>query len=142
MRSQTKSYKKFLNTKLAVFVLALIFILIILAVVKNLSQQKEIDQSSQKLANEIANLKKQNLELNRLINFFASQEFIEHEAREKLNLAKPGERMVIVPKESRDVIQKKIFMIFNYSATLQCSCFHIFIFCHFEPPFLLVFYQS
>ncbi len=91
--------KKFLSSKIVLFSLLIIFIFIISIVIKNSSQQQKNSQKTIELENEILALEKQNQELDQLIDFFSEQEFVEKQAREKLGLAKPGEKMVIIPKQ-------------------------------------------
>jgi len=83
-------------------VLLIILILICWAITQNLSRQKMVSEESKRLEKEILELEKQNLELSSLIEYFASQEYIEKEAREKLNLGKPGEKIVIMPQEQKN----------------------------------------
>jgi len=94
--------RKTLSSKSTVFVLLIILILICWAITQNLSRQKMVSEESKRLEKEILELEKQNLELSSLIEYFASQEYIEKEAREKLNLGKPGEKIVIMPQEQKN----------------------------------------
>lgn len=57
--------------------------------------QNDID----KLQSEIDGLEGKNKELGNLIEYFKSLDFVENEARTKLNLRKPGEKIIIVPEE-------------------------------------------
>ena len=60
--------------------------------------QKEIDG----LQAQIGDLKQENSEMENLTNYLSSREFQEKEAREKLNLQKSDEKMIVLRK---DVIQ-------------------------------------
>ncbi|MBU4360523.1 septum formation initiator family protein [Patescibacteria group bacterium] len=91
--------KKILSSKTALLGLLIVFILLISVVIKNSNQQKKNSQQAIALENEILALEKQNQELDQLIDFFSKQEFVEKQAREKLGLAKPGEKLVIIPKQ-------------------------------------------
>jgi len=88
--------KKILSSSLAIFALLIVLGLISWAVFNSLSQQKSVDFQAQKLEQEIQELEQQNVELASLIDYFASNEYIEKEAREKLNLAQPGEKVIII----------------------------------------------
>lgn len=105
----TKSHyiktKRFFSSRTIVLGLLVIFILIVWAVINNLSNQSRLDEKAAQLDQEIAALEKQNTELVDLIDYFASTEYIEKEAREKLNLARPGEKMVVVT-EGKDVLKQ------------------------------------
>ena len=50
------------------------------------------------LEQEIAKLENKNLELTELLGYLKSDDFVEQEAREKLNMRKSGERVMLVPK--------------------------------------------
>lgn len=91
--------KKILSSKTILLGLLIIFVLIISVVIKNSNLQKKDTQRAIELENEILILEKQNQELDKLINFFSEQKFVEKQAREKLGLAKIGEKMVIIPEQ-------------------------------------------
>jgi len=96
---KNKSIKKILSTPIGIIFLLLILIFISYSIWQNTQQKKNIAQRAENLDQEINRLEDENLELTNLIEYFASSEYIEKEAREKLNLAKPGEKVVIVSKE-------------------------------------------
>jgi hypothetical protein len=61
--------------------------------------------------------------LQELIAYFSTPEFLDKEAREKLNMAKPGENIIIIPKDDNalqitspsDVNNKKNYALWwNY----------------------------
>ncbi len=99
---QNYTAKKILSSKLAIFCLLIIFILLASVIVKNLNQQKNNTEKAFELENEIFVLEKQNQELSQLIDFFSETEFVEKQAREKLGLAKPGEKLVIIPEQKQE----------------------------------------
>jgi len=57
----------------------------------------EIKREIKKLEEKINFLESDNKELESLIQYLQTEEFIEQEARAKLSLKKPGERVVAVP---------------------------------------------
>lgn len=101
-RGQEKRFSgaKLFNSKiLAVFLLIPAF-LVIWAVVKEKKYQDRGAEAVDVLRSEITALESKNAELSQLISYLSSQEFAELEAREKLNMKKPGEKVIIVPRES------------------------------------------
>lgn len=92
-------HRKILSSKLTIFGLATILALISWAVFNTLTKQETVNQQTAKLELEIQELEQQNIDLDNLIDYFASNEYIEKEAREKLNLAKPGEKVIMIPEE-------------------------------------------
>lgn len=78
------------------WVLCLILALILIAFIKQSGREKNMDASNQELTSEVADLARQNQELEQLIAYFGSSEFVEKEAREKLNMARPGEKTLII----------------------------------------------
>ncbi len=98
MAKQKNNFKKILSSKIFLFLMSLV--LIVLAV--NVGQEsyrkhklvKEIDQ----LKNEVERLEGGNHELANLMEYLKQETYLEKEARIKLNLKKPGEKVVIVPQ--------------------------------------------
>ena len=95
--------RSILSSRTTILLLLLVLILISWAVYNNFSKSGIVNQQSNKLKKEIDEIEKQNSELASLLDYFASNEYIEKEAREKLNLGQPGEKVVIIP-ESEDKI--------------------------------------
>jgi len=94
------------SAKTIFWLLCLIFLLTSFAIYKQLNRQKQIDLSNQKIKTDIAQLEAQNKELEQLIAYFSSSEFVEKEAREKLNMAKPDEKtLVITPDQTTPINQ-------------------------------------
>lgn len=54
----------------------------------------------------VEELEKENRQLQEKKKYYQSEEFIEEEARNKLNMAKPGETIVILPQNFEDLINK------------------------------------
>src|SRR3989338_5352459 len=92
---------KFLASSKVLFFVSL-FILIFFSVnlTKEVINRKDLQQDVDKLEAEINGLESRNKELSDLIGYFKSLDFVEEEARTKLNLRKPGENIIIVPEEA------------------------------------------
>lgn len=95
-----KSLSKVILSSKILFLLAL-FILVFFSVnlVKEVVNKRDLQQDINKLQAEINSLENRNEELSGLIDYFNSMDFVETEARIKLNLKKPGESIIIVPEE-------------------------------------------
>lgn len=65
-------------------------------------RQKNINKEVQELQEEIEKVEKDNKELKQLVQYFNTEEFKEKEAKEKLNLVKEGEKVVVVKKASTE----------------------------------------
>jgi len=64
------------------------------ALQKNYELQRQVDEA--RLANEIQEIENQNLALQQA--YFKTDEYLELQARDKLNKAMPGEHLLILPK--------------------------------------------
>ena len=81
--------------------IALIFVIFVLfgintlsAIQRNYGFQERVDE----LKKEIEIMEQENTKLELEIEYLKTDTFVEQEAREKLNLRKPGENLVILPK--------------------------------------------
>lgn len=97
-------HKKILNPKIIILGLFLILSFITFNLIKNINKNKTINHKTIELSDEIKKLEKENKDLQELIAYFSTSEFLDKEAREKLNMAKPGENIIIIPQE--DTLQK------------------------------------
>lgn len=67
-------------------------------VVKEKKNQNKTTGNINALEQEIAKLQGQNSDLSSLIEYLRSDEFVDREAREKLNMQKPDEKVVLIPE--------------------------------------------
>jgi len=88
-----------LSSKVLFFISLFILILFSFNLAKELINRKDLQNDIDKLQSEIDGLEGKNKELGNLIEYFKSLDFVENEARTKLNLRKPGEKIIIVPEE-------------------------------------------
>ncbi|HNV96773.1 MAG TPA: septum formation initiator family protein [bacterium] len=82
------------------FVFVLVFsIYLATNLYKDLQQRQRVKQEIKNLQNQINEVDKQNSDLKNLIGYFETDEYAESFAREKLGLKKPGEKIIILPKQ-------------------------------------------
>lgn len=90
--------QEFLKTKFATILLCAVLILVIIISARILVQKRVIDREISKLESQMERIEKDNEELSSLIQYLNTPEYKEKEAREKLNLAKEGEHVVVLPQ--------------------------------------------
>lgn len=73
-------------------------VLLSYATVQEVYSRRSVQREIDRLKAELAALEQQNEELERLISYLETTEFVERESRVKLGLAKPGERVIIIPR--------------------------------------------
>lgn len=79
------------------FVLVLaVFILLMIPLSRNISARFRINQEIKGLEAEIASTQSKNNDLNKLITYLNSDQYVEQQARENLNLKKEGEEVVVL----------------------------------------------
>lgn len=107
--------KKLLYSKSFIIFLIIIFVLVIVALGRESYRYFKINQEIRDLEKRIEALEISNEELSQMQDYFQSEEFLEKEARLKLNLTKPGESLIIVKKteglgggEQETIIAKEI----------------------------------
>jgi len=96
-------WKKFFNSKAVLVLFLVLASLVVYSIFREKKSQQHIVASINSLEQEISQMEDKNLELAEMIKYLKSNQFIEHEAREKLNLTKPGEKLVIVPEAINQV---------------------------------------
>ena len=94
----------FFHSKLLAVCLLVVALAVLAATLKEKKQKDLGDTAIKTLESEIADLEGKNNDLNNLFAYLNSQEFIELEAREKLGMKKPGEKVVIIPRESKALV--------------------------------------
>jgi cell division protein FtsL len=76
-----------------------VLVLIGISLGKETYRKRQVQKEIEGLQDQVNQLNQENSELNNLIAYFSTQEFQEKEAREKLNLQKDNEQMVVLRKE-------------------------------------------
>lgn len=77
-----------------------VLVMIGISLGKEAYRKKQIQKEIDALQAQIQKTNRENGELSELIAYFSTQEFQEKEAREKLNLQKENEKMVVLRKEN------------------------------------------
>ena len=89
----------FLKSRLFTVPLLLVFSAVAFVTVKLYMQKREVDSEIARLQAQASELESGNKQLSELIKYLDTPEFKEKEAREKLNLKRPGEEVVVLPGE-------------------------------------------
>lgn len=90
---------KILNSRLFLILLLIILGGVVFSLSKEVYRKHQISRQINKLKNEISELEKNNKGLTDIIQYFGSEDYMEKEARRKLNLAKPGENVIVIAGE-------------------------------------------
>ncbi len=96
--------KVFFQSKITTILLASMLVLIMIVTARLLLQKREVDREIQKLQSQANEVQKSNQQLSELIKYLNTPEYAEKEAREKLNLRKEGEHVVVLPKDSDEQV--------------------------------------
>ncbi|HUT95972.1 MAG TPA: septum formation initiator family protein [Candidatus Paceibacterota bacterium] len=90
----------FSNSKYFSLILAVILILVVIALGRESYRYFKISQEIRDLEKQIEEFRKNNEELSKMKDYLQSKEFLQDEARGKLNLVKRGEKLIIISNES------------------------------------------
>lgn len=88
--------RKIFKSRLLLLAGLVILVLIAIPVVKESYRRYQIEQEIKSLGKEIGQLEQSNQELADLLEYYGKESFLEKEVKLKLNLAKPGEKVVII----------------------------------------------
>ncbi len=77
-------------------IILLLIFLLGLSLLKHRQEQQNINQNIAQLKKQINQLEKNNKRLEYLISYFQSDNYVEKEARTKLEMKKPGEKVIVV----------------------------------------------
>lgn len=76
--------------------------LVMLVSARLIIQKQEVDKEIAQLQAKADKINSQNQELSELIKYLNTPEYTDRQAREKLNLKKEGEHVVVLPKDSEN----------------------------------------
>ena len=91
--------KNFFQSKLGTLVLMGLFVSVVFAGAKALSQKYQTDKQVRQLQARTDQIKSDNSQLSDLVNYLGTTQYQEKAAREQLNLKKPGEVVVGLPQD-------------------------------------------
>ncbi len=123
MRHKTKSKKvkkKFWGSNIFTSILVIILVFSIIKVSKEIMLRYEINQQINELETKLSDLESKTDKMDELIAYLKTDEYIEKEARLKLNLSKPGERQINISGDEqvqREVVNnddQNLIKWFNY----------------------------
>lgn len=96
--------KRFFLSKLFIVAGVVVLLVIGTATVRDFLQRQQINKEVDDLKGQISGLEKGNDELNSLISYLQTSQFIEAEAKTKLGLAREGESVVVISKPDSPTI--------------------------------------
>jgi cell division protein FtsB len=104
MQKGNKSLIKKIYSKQIIFTIIglVIIVLISIPLAKNVSKLYKVNQEVDNFKIEIKNLGSKNSQLNNLISYLESDQYIENEARLNLNLKKPGETVYAINNKDEE----------------------------------------
>ncbi len=100
-------FLNFLRILVILFLLGIIFT-IIRSIYLRVQDERNVSRGIEALKSEVQELDQNNKDLNKLIDYFNSTEFQEKEIKEKLNLVKEGEKVIIVQGNKNTLIEKPL----------------------------------
>ena len=95
------TWNSFLKSRLATILLGTALVFVMITAAKTLIQKHRIDKEIRNLQDQVERIKKNNEQLTYLIKYFDTPEYQEKQAREKLNLRKDGEYVVVLPENNQ-----------------------------------------
>lgn len=87
-------------TKIITISLVLVIIIFVVKITQEIINRRSLNNELANLNQQITNLQGKQQELENLMTYLESSDFIEKEARTRLNLRKDGERVIIIPSSS------------------------------------------
>lgn len=103
-----RRFVKFIDIRFFFFLGIVIFLSMLLgnSLLKLFERKQEVSQSIQSIEDKVAKLRSEIESMNKVLQQAATPSFIEKEARRRLNMKKPGEKMVIIVPPKNDVNQE------------------------------------
>lgn len=95
-------WQRIFYSQLLIFIGIFFIILFSVGISKRVARKHQIDREIKQLQSEVDKLSSNGKDLNELLSYLNSDDFLEEEARTKLGLKKEGEQVVIIhnkPKE-------------------------------------------
>ena len=92
------TWNTFLNSRWATAALSIVLVFVMIITARILVQKSIVDKEIAKLQTQMERIKKDNEQLSSLMQYLKTPAYQEQQAREKLNLSKPGEYVVALPQ--------------------------------------------
>lgn len=92
--------KTILQSKVTTILLTGVLIVIMVVSARLIIQKRSVDAEISRLQRDADQVEKNSQELSGLIKYLETPEYTELQAREKLNLKKEGEQVVVLPKDA------------------------------------------
>lgn len=100
-KKQKNFWQRIFYSQIIIFI-GIIFIIIFSAgISKRMVRKHQINKETQELKNEILKLEQNSKELNQLLSYLNSDEFLEKEARTKMGLKKADEKVAIINRKNK-----------------------------------------
>lgn len=99
-----KNIPKIFQSKVLIVIEIAIVLFLIVAVGQEVVRRKSVQEEVSRLELQIEQLESQNVHLAETLKEMTSENYIEKEARRKLDLQKKGETVILVPHEETDTV--------------------------------------
>lgn len=103
MERRNNFFSKLFHSRWLILLCLLILVFFSVNLFREVINRQDLRKEISKLQQEISDLEGNNQEMSNLIGYFESLDFVEKEARTKLNLKKPGEKVIIVPETTQEI---------------------------------------
>lgn len=97
IKKQKSLLKKIIFSNIILIICVFLIIFLSSNLIRDYLNKKQLNKEVTKLQEGIKNLIEKNNQLTNLIDYFKSSDYLEEEARMKLNKKKPGEEIIIIP---------------------------------------------
>ena len=88
------------SSKVLLVCIAFLFIIFFTASAKKVMKKEYVDSEIDRLKAEITQLQDKKTQFNEVLQYLESEEYVEDEARLKLGLQKPGERVMVITENT------------------------------------------
>ena len=95
---KTTGWKQFFGSKMFVLISAIVMVMVVFAYGRAYYQDYLVRQEIEYLQDQTQKLEARKMELLDVLKYVKSDSFAEEKARTELNMAKPGEKVVVVPQ--------------------------------------------
>ena len=97
----------FLSSRWVTIIAFIIIVYAAFGLVKITWQNYQVNQKISSLQDEIKKSDEENFELKNKIDYYKTDAYKERQAREELNLQKPGEIVIVIPNNSQNEVNTK-----------------------------------